>query len=354
LTLDMNRILVKGTNWIGDVFMSLPAVYSLRNIFPGAEIDIAVKRPLGDIFSAGLGSDVVDSVVEYEAGFSGELDFVRAVRAKRYDLGVIFPRSLHSALLLFAGGVKERVGYAADLRSPLLTKRVERTEEIRRVHQIEYYRHLVSVLGDPGPPVVPALILGDEDRRRGIDLLKKYGLPRGKAKGPLIGINPGAAYGAAKMWYPERFAEAADSLVKEFGGRAVVFGGPGDVEAAGAVASSMRTPPISLAGRTTVKELILTLSFMDVFITNDSGPMHIAAALDVPIVAVFGSTNHVTTAPMAGEGRARIVRRDDVECSPCLKRVCPEGHHRCMDLIEAEHVVVEARKFLLNGNQAKR
>ncbi|MBN1574381.1 MAG: lipopolysaccharide heptosyltransferase II [Deltaproteobacteria bacterium] len=349
----MNRILVKGTNWIGDVFMSLPAVYSVRNIFPDAEIDVAVKRPLGDLFSAGLGSDVIDSVVEYKTGILGEIDLIRAVRAKRYDLGIAFPRSLHSALLLFAGGIKERVGYAADLRSPLLTKRVTRTEEIRNVHQMEYYRNLVSVLGDPGPSAIPSLVLGDEERKRGTDLLKKYGLSRGGAEGPLIGINPGAAYGIAKMWYPERFAEAADSLVGEFGGRAVVFGGPGDVEAADAVVSSMKTQQISLAGRTTVKELISVISFMDVFITNDSGPMHIAAALDVPIVAIFGSTNHVTTAPMVKEGRAKIVRRDDVECSPCLKRVCPEGHHRCMDLIEADAVVRKAREFLLNGERNK-
>lgn len=344
----MNTILVKGTNWIGDVFLSLPAIYSLRHIFPDAKIDVAVKQPLKGLFAAGLGSDVIDSVIEYDTGFFREVDFIRAVRTKKYDLGVTFPRSLHSALMLFFGGVKERVGYAADLRSPLLTKRVARTEEIRGVHQMEYYRNLVSVLGDPGPPVIPEFTLTDDDRAEGIRLLKKHGLSREGQGGALIGINPGAAYGSAKMWYPERFAKTADTLVKEFGGRAVVFGGPGDVEVAEMVASSMETSPILLAGKTSIKGLVSAIANMDIFITNDSGPMHIAAALKVPIVAVFGSTNHVTTAPMAPEGTAVIVRRDDVECSPCLERVCPKRHHRCMDLIEAEDVVREARKFLLS------
>lgn len=347
----MKRILVKGTNWIGDVFISLPAIYSLRNIFPDAEIDVAVKMPLGDLFTAGLGSDVIDSVIEYDTGFFREIDFIKAVRAKRYDLGVTFPRSLHSALMLFAGGVKERVGYAADLRSPLLTKRVKRTEGIRSVHQIEYYRNLVSVFGDGGPPVIPVLFLTDDDRAGGIHLLKKHGLSQEGPRGPLIGINPGAAYGSAKMWYAERFAKAADSLVGEFGGRAVVFGGPGDIEAAEKVSVFMERSPILLAGKTSIKELISAIANLDVFITNDSGPMHIAAALKVPIVAIFGSTNHVTTAPMAPEGMAKIVRRRDVECSPCLKRDCPEGHHRCMDLIGTEDVVREARKFLLATNR---
>jgi heptosyltransferase-2 len=347
----MNRILVKGTNWIGDVFLSLPAVYSLRHIFPDAEINVAVKRPLGDLFAAGLGADVIDSVIEYETGFFKEIDLIKTIRAKKCDLGVAFPRSLHSALMLFAGGVKERVGYAADLRSPLLTKRVVRTEEIRSVHQMEYYRNLVSVLGDPGPPVIPEISLTGEDRAEGIRLLKKHGLSREGSEKPLIGINPGAAYGSAKMWYPERFAKTADSLVGEFGGRAVVFGGPGDVEAAEMVSSSMKMSSILLAGKTSIRGLISAIANMDLFITNDSGPMHIAAALKVPIVAIFGSTNHITTAPMAQEKTAVIVRRDDVECSPCLERVCPKGHHRCMDLIEVEDVAREARKFLLSGKR---
>jgi lipopolysaccharide heptosyltransferase II len=349
----MKKILVKGTNWIGDVFLSLPAVYSLKHIFPNAQIDIAVKRPLGELFSVGLGSDVINSVIEYKTGLSGEIDFIKDVRARKYDLGVTFPRSMHSAMMLFAGGIKERVGYAADLRSPLLTRSVPRTDAIRSVHQIEYYRNLVSVLGNPGPPVIPVLTLKAKDEVKGVDILKAHGISEKVVKvsmGPLIGINPGAAYGTAKMWYPERYAETADRLAKEFGGRVVIFGGPGDVEIAEEVMSLMdlaKIPPILVAGKTSITELISLISLMDVFITNDSGPMHIAAALGVPIVSVFGSTNHVTTAPLAGK-KFKIVRRSDVECSPCLKRVCPEGHHRCMDLIETDVVVKVAREFLLD------
>ncbi len=334
----MDKILVKGTNWIGDVFLSLPAVYSIRRIFPGAEIDIALKRPLGDLVR---GVDVINNVLDYDGDFSGELDLVRRIRKKGYDLGVIFPRSLHSALLIFLGGVKERLGYAADMRSVFLTKRIPRTEEIRSVHQSEYYRNLVSTLGDPGPLVTPKLSPFEEEVSWARNFLRRHGY-RG---GPLFGINPGAAYGDAKMWYAERFAKVSDELVKKFGGNPVIFGGAKDLEAAKEVARSMESEPIFAAGRTTVRELIALISTCTVFITNDSGPMHMAAALGIPIVAVFGSTNPITTSPI---GRAEIIRYE-VDCSPCLLRTCPRDDHICMELVEASEVIDGAEKLILSG-----
>lgn len=333
----MDKILVKGTNWIGDVFLSIPAVYSIRRIFPGAEIDIALKRPLGDLLR---GMDVIDNVLDYDSGFSGELDLVRRIRRRGYDLGVIFPRSLHSALLVFLGGAKESLGYAADMRSPLLTMSVARTEEIRSVHQSEYYRNLVSVLGDPGPLVTPVISPSNDEASWARNFLRKHGY----GGGPVFGINPGAAYGDAKMWYAERFARTSDELVKKFGGKAVIFGGTKDLEAAKEVSRSMETEAIFAAGMTTIRELIALISTCTVFITNDSGPMHIAAALGVPIVAIFGSTNPITTSPM---GRAEIIRHE-VECSPCLLRACPRNDHICMELVEASEVIDGTEKFILS------
>jgi heptosyltransferase-2 len=330
----MKRIIVKGTNWIGDVFLSLPAVSSLSHIFPAADIDIALKRPLGDLVR-GIGA--VHSVLDYDGGARGELDLVRRMRTVRYELGVIFPRSLHSALLIRLGGARRRVGYTADGRSLLLTDRVERTPEIRAVHQSEYYRHLVSALGDPGPLITPRVEPDPQDVEWADDFLRYHG----HHGGTLFGINPGAAYGGAKRWRPERFAAVADRLVDEFGGRAVILGGDSDRATVQEVARHMISGPIQAAGLTTIRRLIALIARCALFVTNDSGPMHIAAALAVPIVAVFGPTNPDTTSPM---GRAAIVWHE-FDCSRCLLRSCPIDH-RCMESITADEVFEAGRRML--------
>ncbi len=335
----MKRIIVKGTNWIGDVFLSMPAVYSLSNIFPDAVVDIALKRPLGDLVR---GSGAVRSVLDYDATLSGELDLVGRMRAARYDLGVIFPRSLHAALLVYLGGVQRRIGYGADGRSLLLTERVRRTPQVRAVHQSEYYRHLVSALGDPGP-LIPPRIAPDPGETGWVD---GFLLAQGYTGGPLFGINPGAAYGGAKRWRPDRFAAVADRLVKEFGGRAVILGGRDDMAIEREVAGFMRSEPIRAAGSTTIKRLISLIARCTLFVTNDSGPMHIAAALSVPIVAVFGPTNPDTTSPM---GPAAIVWHE-FDCSRCLLRSCPIDH-RCMESITADEVYGAGRRLLAGGDK---
>jgi len=338
LSRTMTRIIVKGTNWIGDVFLSLPAVYSLSHIFPGASIDIALKRPLGDLVA---GVDEIDSVLDYDGTFSGELSLVKKMRLARYDIGVMFPRSLHSALLVYLGGARRRVGYLADGRGFLLTDGVARTPEIRAVHQSHYYRHLVSVLGDPGPMGVPHIRPDAEAAAWADDFLRSAG----HGQGPLFGINPGAAYGDAKRWYPDRFADVADRMIERFGGTALIVGGAHDRPIEAMVGASMKTTPICAAGATTIKRLIALISRCNLFITNDSGPMHIAAALGVPVVAIFGSTNPDTTSPM---GRSAIVRHE-FECSRCLLRTCPIDH-RCMKAVTASEVFDAGERLLSAGN----
>jgi heptosyltransferase-2 len=327
----VNRIIVKGTNWIGDVCLSLPAVYALRYMYPDAVIDIALKRPLGDVLA---GLTIVDTIVEYSPELEGERELVSRLKRDRYDLGVIFPRSLHAAALIFFACTRRRLGYAADMRSVLLTDRVKRTKEITSRHQSEYYRHLVSTLGDPGKPVIPRLVVSDREREEAQALLHTWGWRGGR----LLGINPGAAYGDAKRWYTDRFAETADALSDKLDAQVIVFGGPGEVDVAEEVSRYMKGAPIIAAGRTTIRQLMALIESTDLFITNDTGPMHLAAALDVPLVAVFGSTNQITTSPMAREGRSVLVRHE-VECSPCLERSCPLKHHRCMELVEVGDVV---------------
>ncbi len=336
----MTRIIVKGTNWIGDVFLSLPAVYSLKAIFPDTIIDIALKRPLGDLVGS-VGE--IDSVLDYNGTPAGEFDLVRTMRNAHYDLGIIFPRSFHAALIVYLGGARQRIGYAADGRSLLLTKTIKRTPEIRAVHQSQYYRHIVSVLGDPGPLIIPRITPDAREDAWADDFLHA----RGYEQGPIFGINPGAAYGGAKRWRPDRFGAVADRLVSEFGGRAVIVGGQKDRDIEAEVASSMKTGPIRATGATTIRHLISLISRCTLFITNDSGPMHIAAALSVPIVAIFGPTNPDTTSPM---GRAAVVWHE-FDCSRCLLRSCPIDH-RCMESITSGEVYEAAGEMLRSGGGA--
>ncbi|MBN2225201.1 MAG: lipopolysaccharide heptosyltransferase II [Deltaproteobacteria bacterium] len=336
----MKRIIVKGTNWIGDVLLSLPAVYSLKHVFPDATIDIALKRPLGDLLR---GVKEIDSVLDYDDTLSGELSLVCGMRNVRHDLGIIFPRSLHSALLVYLGGARRRIGYAADARSLFLTDRVARTPEIRATHQSQYYRHIVSVLGEPGPLTIPRIAPDADADAWANDFLRAGGYERG----PLFGINPGAAYGGAKRWRPDRFAAVADRLVGKFGGHAVIMGGQMDRGIEAEVAGFMKSGPIRAAGATTIRRLISLINRCTLFITNDSGPMHIAAALSAPVVAVFGPTNPDTTSPM---GRAAVVWHE-FECSRCLLRTCPIDH-RCMESVTADEVYDAAIKLLSEGGGA--
>ena len=161
--------------------------------------------------------------------------------------------------------------------------------------------------------------------------------------GLIIGINPGAQYGIAKRWHPERFGFVADRLAREYGAKVIIFGGPGDVSTAGAVHASMREDALNLAGKTGLRGLMALTRRCRIFITNDSGPMHISAALGVPTLAVFGSTDHVATGPF-GEGH-RIIR-EPVNCSPCLKRTCPLKHYQCMERVTPQKVLKAAKEML--------
>jgi heptosyltransferase II len=155
----------------------------------------------------------------------------------------------------------------------------------------------------------------------------------------IIGINPSATFGSAKQWFPERFARVADRLNKTFGSKTIIFGGPADCELGANIMKMMKTFAVDLSGKTTLKEAMAIIARCRLFITNDSGLMHIAAALNVPQVAVFGSTNFAATGPWSP--RARIVR-SIMNCSPCLKQKCPLGHRECMKKISVDKVLATA------------
>ena len=331
---DVKEILVKGSNWVGDTIISFPAVYSLRRLFPQAHISVLAKSHLAELWEA---NPAVDGVIPYEmptgAGrIFGELRIARRIRQKDIDLTVLFPRSFSSAWMVFLGGIPRRVGYKGEGRDWLLTERIDRTNELLRRHRMYYYLHLIERLGRCPSPLSPSLSLNGKIERWATRFLTHNGL-RGKV---LIGFNPGATYGEAKCWPPERFVELGRRLRGDYDASILIFGSSRLKEKAlnATIAEGIGEGCLNLSGQTSLLELASLLRQCPLLVTNDTGTMHVAAAAGTRIVAIFGPTDPRTTSPL---GKGHVVIRKEVSCSPCLKRVCPEDH-RCMDLIEVEEV----------------
>lgn len=313
------RIVVKGANWLGDAVMSLPLFRSLRRMRPDARIGVLTKPGLADLYRAAA----VDEVLPYDSW----LGAVRSIR-KKFDVAIILPRSFSSAFLAFSSRVPRRIGYAGDGRSALLTDRVPVEDGLLERHRVFYYHHLLSRLGPPPDPEPPRLEIPADAREWAARALPGEGY---------VGMNPGATYGVAKQWFSDRFTEVGRKL-----GKVVVVGGPAEAEL-GAQVSAGIPGSVLLAGKTTVTQLAAAIARCRLFVTNDTGPMHVAQAVGVPIVAIFGPTDPVTTPPF---GSKHTIVRKEIECSPCLKRTCPLGHHHCMKWIEVDEVLRACRAWL--------
>lgn len=310
------KILVKAANWLGDAVMSLPTLRSLRAMKPGARVAVLTKPAFADLYR---GVPEVDEVILHDRG--GVRPWVRSVRDlrdRRFDVAFVLPRSFSSALLAYSARIPRRIGYGGGGRRMLLTD----APEAPGGHRVLYYHHLLSALGPPPAPRPPRLDVPPEAAA-----WAKEALPGG----PWIALNPGATYGAAKQWFPDRFIELGRRLAKR--GRIAVVGGPAEAELGRRVAEG--TGGITLAGRTTVSQLAAALARASLLVTNDTGPMHVADAVGTPIVALFGPTDWIETPPY---GRRHAIVRRDLECSPCKRRVCPLGHHKCMKEIGVDEV----------------
>jgi heptosyltransferase-2 len=334
-------LLVRAVNWLGDAVLTTPALGAVREAYPSARIVLAARPLVAELFRH---HPDVDGVLVYDkaerhSGAAGMLRMVAELRRGRFDAALLFQNAFDAALLAFLAGVPERMGYATDGRRLLLTRAVPITEETRRLHHAEYYLRLVAGLEIP-LPASPRMRLGvtREETDAMEERLASLGIPKGKR---VLGINPGATYGSAKRWFPDRFASVADALSEEWGASVVLMGSAPERPLAEEIEAAMRGKPVNLAGRTSVRELMSLLSRCSFLVTNDSGPMHIAAALGVPLAAIFGPTDWRTTSPWTGN--ARIVRVG-VDCSPCMLRECDRGHE-CMSGVTAEMVVAAAREL---------
>jgi len=364
----IKRVLVRVPNWIGDAVLSIPTIEYIKGVFPSASITILAKPWVSPIY---LNNPAVAEVREYTPhGFLDKVRFARSLRKAGFDVAILFTNSFESAVVPFLASIPIRVGYSTDMRGFLLTHPVKRSKvkrsEIGLRHQVFYYLGLLeglkgsgqwSVVGDQEETLgadkipIPHIYITDKERQWARDFIKSH-LPtlHSPPSTFIIGISPGAMYGPAKRWPPERFAKLADRLAED-GAMVLVFGGEGEKDICGVVSQRMVKPHLNLAGKTTLREFISLVENCSVFITNDSGSMHIASCLGVPTIAVFGSTDPKLTGPL---GDTSIVVKKDIECSPCFEKVCPFGHYRCMELVTVDDVYervekVQGSRFKVQG-----
>jgi len=343
---DARRILIRAVNWVGDAVMTTPAIAAVRESFPQAEIALLANPLVAQLFSP---HPWVDRVITFDRngahkGMAGRFRLASQLRKQAFDAAVILPNSFDSALVPWLAGIPVRLGKSSDGRALLLSGRYRPADRVSGCHEVEYYRGLLKHFGITGQADVPYLATTPAEDDAAAALLAEHGILPDDF---VLGINPGAAFGSAKRWYPDRFADVARQLARLKNARIVIFGGPGETDIAAEIEQQLGGGCLNLAGSTTLRGLMALIRSCHLFITNDSGPMHIAAAFGVPLVAIFGSTDHATTSPYTD--RAVIVRKE-IECAPCKLRECPTDH-RCMTAVLADDVISSALHLFENTSR---
>ena len=343
----IERVVVRGANWVGDAVMTVPALRALRHLLPHAHITLATRTWAEGIFAD---VDFVDDLLlidERAKGLRGFLSQTRAWRAHRFDLALLFPNAVGPALVALAARVPVRFGYATDGRAPLLTHTLPTPEWRSTRHEVFYYLYLVAALENllTGEQAVtmrePQFDLSVSDMRRADagSLLFASGV---RFDRPVVALCPGSINSRAKRWPAESYAALADKLIMEAGVSVVLIGSAAEQDVTDEVCAHMRQRPVVLTGKTTLAQTVAVLSLSDLLVTNDTGPAHIAAALGRPTLVIFGPTNPLTTRPFAPA--AEIVR-EPPDCAPCMLRDCPIDH-RCMTAITPAHVFAQACEVL--------
>ncbi len=344
------KILVRAPNWVGDVVMATPAFRCIRKNFTGAHITLLIKKNLRGVLD---GSPWFDEVIELEPkagksknGFalpgnvlSGNtkeyLELIKKIRAEKFDLGFLFPNSFSSALMVWLGGVRRRIGYKRDARSFLLTDGIQRPSENGKflpTYMGDYYLKLCSQLGCKITSGKPELFISGECEEKAEELLKKYNID----KKPFILINPGASYGSSKLWTAEGFARTADLLKEVVDCNIVLTSGPGETGLADEIEKNSKSGLINLSRASISLDIFkVIVKRCMLLIALDSGPRHYAVALNRPVIVLMGPNNPMYTESEYETGK---VIREDIECSPCQLKTCPTDR-RCMTMITPEKVV---------------
>jgi heptosyltransferase-2 len=333
---EIKKVVVRGTNWVGDAVMTVPALRELRRILPAAHITLFTPAGTKGIFTD---ADFIDEILAFEKDEAGVWRQGKTLRGEDFDLAVLFTNSFSSAAAAKLGSAKYRLGYANEGRGFLLTHSLNIPEWRDERHEIFYYLNIAAELeillcGETGVwENTPRFELAVSDERKdaarrilsgaGCDLSKKT-----------IALCPGSTNSRAKRWLPESYAALADKFAQELDANVLLTGAPEELEISRQVFELARFKPIMLTGKTSLSEAAAVLSVCDLLVSNDTGPAHISAALGRPTVVIFGPTNPKTTRPFPAN--AGIIRKE-VECSPCMLRDCPIDH-RCMTRISVDEV----------------
>ncbi len=339
------KILVRATNWVGDAILALPALRAVRRRFPEAEIAILARPYVAEIYR---GQQICDELIVYEsagvhAGLFGRERLAAELRGRKFDVALLLQNAFEAAWVAWRAGIPERIGYARDGRSFLLTRAISvpRHGEIP-AHEKFYYLELLRRAGWIDSLADEAFITLDvpeQNRRKGSEFLVECGA---RPQSFRVAIGAGASYGSAKCWPAERFAELANRLQSQTGCDVILFGTAVEADVTKTISAGMSRAPIDLTGKTTIGDLPGLLSQCHLFVGNDSGAMHVAAAVGLPVVAVFGPTDPYGTAPVTP--RCSIVQEKPY-CSPCFLRHCPTDH-RCMLKVTCEMVEAAAKNWL--------
>jgi lipopolysaccharide heptosyltransferase II len=347
----IKRVVVRGTNWVGDSLMTVPALRALRRVLPEAHITLVIRPGTKGIFSE---ADFVDDVLVYDRkGAFSIFPQVREWKRRKFDLAVLFQNAFEAALIPFLAGVPVRLGYATESRQALLTHPLALPDWRSLRHEVFYYLYLITALeqllfghsticeADPDASIK----ISENRKREATELLQAHGVSE---EDSVVAVCPGSINSRAKRWPAESFAALADRLIDSH--RSVLLVGSKDeLDVSEEVTRRMRNQPVVLTGKTTLDQITAVLDRADLIVTNDTGPAHIGSALGRPTIVIFGPTNPLTTRPFSPD--AEILRHPP-DCAPCMLRDCPIDH-RCMTAITVDEVFERSHALLKRGSFAK-
>lgn len=347
----IERVVVRGTNWVGDSVMTVPALRALRRVLPKAYITLAIRPGVRGIFSE---ADFIDDVLVYDRkGPLSVIPQIREWKRREFDLAVLFQNAFEAALIPFLAGVPVRLGYATESRQALLTHRLALPDWRSSRHEVFYYLYLITALEQMlfGTSTLceadldASIHISESRKVEAHDLLHAHDV---REDAPVVAICPGSINSRAKRWPAEAYAALADKLI-ESNRQVLLIGSKDEADVSQDVTSRMRNRPIVLTGKTNLDQITAVLSAVDLIVTNDTGPAHIGAALGRPTIVIFGPTNPLTTRPFSPV--AEILRHPP-DCAPCMLRDCPIDH-RCMTAITVDEVFERAHALLKRGSFSK-
>ena len=346
------KILVRATNWVGDAVMCIPALRTVRDRWPQAEIVILARPWVADLYR---GQGYADRILIYDnkiahKGFWGREKLAATLRREKFDVALLFQNAFDAAWIAWRAHIPQRIGYARYGRSWFLTQAIpvpargeapdhEVYDYLELLRRAEWINRL---------PLIDEIniTVGQQDREKALQRLLAAGVRKNSLR---IAFAAGAAYGSAKCWAPERYAALADRLIASYDADVILFGAAQESGMAARILGAMQGRAFNLVGATQIGELPALLSSCGLFIGNDSGAMHVAGAVGLPTIAIFGPTDPQGTRPLTPQ---LTLIREQVDCSPCFLRKCPIDH-RCMTRISVDRVFDAARSSLAFGERLK-